>query len=244
MRYALLSVLVCSVGCSNDDVSLTIARFGVFMSNCTVDPASTVGASAGVLDLKIATQMTLPHGYELAPVVHNNQITTATATMAETSNVYLTSFDVELQPGDTTQANALPQAARKYNVPVGQALISPGGGSVSVPFEAIPPAVVTMLAGANTSSGLSPQPLTLKVRAVGQRSGVTEAGGFGSFPVTLCYGCLEIDLMACLPTGFPAASVEQGTPCSPQQDAPVSCCTDPNSGKLRCGAEVPIKTGM
>src|SRR5439155_12644060 len=108
MRYALLSPLVCTAGCTNDDLSLTIAHFGLFSANCTVDPAGTVGASSGILDLFLATNMTLPRGYELAPVVRNNQSATTTATTAEMSNVYLRSFDVELSPGDGMQAAALP----------------------------------------------------------------------------------------------------------------------------------------
>jgi hypothetical protein len=244
MKYALLSALLVA-GCTNDDQSLTIARYVVMSGtggSCLADPAVTTSVSSGLLDVKLSGLFNV--GYLLAPVVRNGLLSIMNATTPEQNNVYISSFDIELKqsPGDV-YLNGLTPADLKFNLPAAGGLIMPGGGQVSPILEVLPAMYVSALQ--NVSLTPSIHAIIVHMRANGAHSGVTLSSSWSDFPLYLCDGCLlnnGLDVFACPTGGIPAAQINKGA-CSFPQDANVTCCSDA-TGLLLCGPQIPVKAGM
>lgn len=243
MKYALLSALFVA-GCTNDDQSLTIARYVVMTGtggSCLADPATMTSVSSGLLDVKLGQAFNV--GYLLAPVVRNNMLSLMTATSPEMNDVYINSVDIQLkQDSGDAFLNAIPAANLKFNLPTAAGLVQPGGGQVSPIVEVIPAGYLAMIQGVTLTPSI--HPITVHMRANGAHSGVTLSSSWSDFPVYLCDGCLlnnGADFFACPTGGIPAAQINKGS-CSFAQDASVTCCIDSNG--THCGPQVPVKTGM
>jgi len=243
MKYALLSALL-AVGCTDDNQSLTIARFVELTGtggSCLADPATTASVSSGLFDVKLGT--TFGVGYLLGPVVRNNMLSIMTASSPEMNDVYINSFDIELKQdkGDSF-LNGIAPANLKFNLPSAAGLVTPGGGQVATPIEVIPAGYVGMLQGVTQVPSV--RPITVHLRSNGAHAGVTLSSSYSDFPVYLCDGCLlnrGNDFFTCPAKGIPTAQIQQGS-CNFVQDADVTCCTSPTG--LVCGPQVPVQTGM
>ena len=149
-------------------------------------------------------------------------------------------------PDDPRVANALSSNLKSFFVPRAGGRIPPGSmGNVEI-VEVISvdlaKAFDATLSAQNAADRSPTHPLTVHMRPVGKRAGLSINGGYVDYPVQLCRFCLSQPINPCPPKGFPSGTGINDA-CLPAQDGSSTCCVDP-TGLLLCGPAVPITTGM
>ena len=175
----------------------------------------------------------LPGGYFFTPVVEN----TAQTVMGTSENQRLVTIkgaevklDATLAGGDEFTFSS--DSLQNFTVRTSGS-VEPDGGTISLGFEILGIDHIMELQSAVSPD--APAQVIAKVVVFGELSdGGVESEPF-EYPVTVCEGCLTVDVGACadLPADFETQLT--GGECNPLQDAAVECCTDAD-GNLVCPA--------
>ncbi len=232
-KYILMCGMACTLGCAENDLSLSIISMQAIteptcMAMATAGGSTTVGRNRGLLDLSLVGQS----GYIGVPVVRNNLVSNV-ASGVERNSIQLTGADVKLD---------LPASAASLVAPADQSFFyaSAGGrldpaGTAPMFIEVLPAKQAKELASAVPANGL----LTViaEIKPVGMHSSDQVVGGPLQYPIDICEHCLVTNRMC----PFPKGTTPSPGGCFPQQDDVLQCCTD-TTGKVFCGAAAPVAT--
>jgi hypothetical protein len=202
---------------------LTSTEGDTFLGSGRVD-------ALGVLDDAAAT------GYLATPLIKNVS-DSADGTLETERTVILHGARVDLVIGSRTDGTALLSAdqlaelqehnALQFTIPFSGA-VTPDGGVAVVSFDAIPRETLYAI-GMALSPGFPDEVTsdTALVQIVYRIFGETTAGGSVesdpfSFPVTVCTGCLFLNIGAC--TEIPDGEYSDGGECNMFQDGVTQCC--------------------
>jgi hypothetical protein len=235
-RVAGVLSLLATVGCAENDLSLSIVQMQVVSLPSCVAMASmgtgTVGRSRGLLDVALVNNA----GYIGVPVVRNNLMAhTAGAGSIELNSIQVTGADVDLQL-PAAAGNAIAAADRSFFIPAAPGRIDPGGATPMF-IEIVPAKLAKQLAPSVPQGGLLT--IIVEIRPVGVIGGSQVVGGPIFYPVDLCSNCLVTTV-----TGgtcpFPVGTMVRAGGCFPQQDDPTDCCRT-SAGVVLCGANAVAK---
>ena len=223
--------------CGGDSGRFFIVQNQVPQAGCVVTTQRDIYRGEGILDASLAP-LAGQWAYVLFPLIQNNYPNASGMGAPEPNRLFVRAFRVVVEPGaGAPQAvlnvfgnlsNANP-ALLQFQEPWAASL-DPGGGLVAASVGVVPAELVRQIQGTGVLSTMDTIPLTVRVRAVGQRSlGDVESDEF-VYPIEVCQNCLVGTVAAC-----PFKAANPGNACNVAQDAVVDCCT--TSGMLTCPAQ-------
>jgi hypothetical protein len=228
--------LVGTIGCADNDQSLSILQMqAVMLPSCVAmatTGAGTPGLSRGILDVALVTT----EGYIGVPVVRNNLMShTNGSGSVELDSIQVTGANVTLQLPPSAGSD-IAVADRSYFIPAGPGRIDPGG-STPMFIEVLPAKLAKQLQPSIPSGGL----LTIiaEIKPVGILGGEQLIGGPIFYPIDLCSNCL-VTVVTGGTCPFPVGTMIPQGGCFPQQDNATECCRD-KSNNLLCGANAVAK---
>lgn len=228
----LLLATVAAGGCQTNDLSMAITQMeAVSKPSCVAMPSTgsgTVGLSRGLLDVALVTGT----GYVGVPVVRNQMLSHMVGMGTELNSLEVTGANVTLKVPSGAAA-PLPSSMQAFFYNAAGGRIDPAQ-STPLFIEVIPAAAAQMLASRIPSGGRFTVVATIK--PVAYRANDQVIGGPIEFPIDLCQNCLLINAGAC---PLPKGTVPATGGCFPQQDEPITCCTN-SMGAAQCGAAAPI----
>jgi hypothetical protein len=232
-KLILLSGMACTLGCAENDLSLSIIEMQAIvepscMATATAGGSTSIGRNRGLLDLSLVGMS----GYIGAPVVRNNLISLISGGV-ERNSIQLTGADVKLMvPASAAGLIAASDLSFFYASAGGR--LDPAG-TAPMFVEVLPAKQAKELAPAVPANGL----LTViaEIKPVGMHESDQVVGGPLDYPIDICTHCLVTNRMC----PFPKGSMPSAGGCFPQQDDVTQCCTD-TTGKTFCGAAAPVAT--
>jgi hypothetical protein len=226
-----------------DDQSLQIVRFVEPdpLMNCEALPTSMFNRTSGLLDVGIVAAGGFA-GYVAAPLVQNNLPAKTVQNQIDNNTITVTGANIDLSVSPSL-AGALPASQRSFSMSAAAGTLAATGQATF--FAELVPRQVALLLAPSVPTGVPNTQfpvVTAHVRPVGDRAGTTIMGPEVSFPVEICKFCLTPQPAPCPSGGIPVNQVQKGG-CLPEQDEPVTCCTN-SSGALLCGSQVPTAAAM
>jgi hypothetical protein len=207
---------------------------------CTVPVDPTAYQGQGMLDLSIV-RSDFQTAYFFFPLLENN-LPHPTGTL-DSNQIQITGFNVDITTigavSDPVAAVFASSAASPYlhYQTTWSGGISSGGGQLSASVEAFPVPLAQQLLAAGDLDASPSLTVNLKVQALGStNTGRSMQSDPFNFPVSICVGCLAVNLGPCPLSTAPA---NLGNACNPAQDQSVDCCTD--NGTLICPAAVAVQ---
>lgn len=232
---AVLAVAGCLWGCSGDSIEFIIVQNQVPSSGCVVGVERQIYRGEGWLDLALVGDGA-PFAYQLYPLLLNDLPALGEAA-GEPNRVFVRGFRVQVElAGDQVPRRMAEVFEAEQNQPLLEfqerwaGRVDPGGGLISASVAVIPGELARKMRETRVLETTLFVPLTVRVRAIGERSdGTVETPEF-RFPLRVCQGCLVANLRPC-----PYAAMNRGHACNIAQDVPVDCCTEGNA--LFCPAQ-------
>jgi len=211
-------LLMGAAGCTDSGKTLLIVQNQVAGDGCVISSSiSGTYLGRGIIDTNASI------GYIFNPVVQNR----ATASKNATRVAFIEGYEVDISfpDGSVTADSSLTSFSRRTS-----ASIFPGGNT-GMSFEIVP---VELLESLGLAAGESVE-LVAEVSVFGTMDGGDVESTPFAYPITVCNGCMTVDLGACsdVATDF---SPQTGGECNTLQDIPVECCTLSDSSLL-CPAE-------
>lgn len=213
----------------------------VEMNSCVIPAERTTKRSgSGVLDVGLDR----PYGYEMYPLLANVMPSLAMGGF-EPNRIEVTAFEVELQAPPTLEVPWTPACPNKFDTPH-QATLMPGQDAGSV-AQVIRPCHAELFRELFKTGRLSSKVqdeviFRAVIRARGSHGSSSIRSANFTFPIRVCYGCLQsgytIPQLAeyAFPRVPPCAKLPQhpymGNPCNPAQDAPILCCSRDDQGTM------------
>ncbi len=215
-----LWILLWMGACAENSASLVILQNQAPDEGCQAsNSVSDQFVSHGVLDVGAATYGITPQYYAWL-VVANNLKSTVESHGVELNAVEMKEARINVDLG--TAGSGLSDYTRFADYTF--VTIKPGE-TRSLQVNVIPP---------NLAGRLSVAPgqfveAVAKVQLVGERGGSEIKTNSINLPITICNGCLAIDLGSCESATFPD-TLYLGHSCNKSQDQPIHCCRDPYAG--------------
>ncbi|MBU1242862.1 hypothetical protein KKD52_01205 [Myxococcota bacterium] len=222
-------LIMAMTACAENSSSLVILQNQAPEDGCQAsNSVSDNFVSHGTLDIG-AADFGLTTQYYAWLVVSNNLKSTIESNGIELNAVEMKSAQIDLRLG---AAGAGLEDFTSY-VDYTFVTISPGE-TRSLQVNVIPP---------NLAGRLSIAPgqfveAVAKIQLVGERGGSDIKTNSINLPITICNGCLAIDIGSCATATFPD-TVYLGHTCNKSQDTPIHCCLDSSAGggeAYRCPA--------
>lgn len=230
MRAILLGLVAAaglSAGCGQDE-RFFIVQNQVPTGGCIITPNVDVYRGEGTMDVELVSS-TSTFGYVLFPLLQNDFPSTGGGGAPEANRLFVRAFRVRVEPGDGAPARVFELFDRlagsdqtrpliEYQEPWAGTLEP--GGRLPAGVGVIPAELARQLRATRVLDTAQTVPLTVRVRAVGQRSdGEIESKEF-VYPIEACQGCLIADLRPC-----PYMPLRTGNACNISQDSMVDCCS-------------------
>jgi hypothetical protein len=228
----LFAAMLASVGCAPDDadVRVLILHNQAPDDECELTPSETDYISFGLIDADGGT------GYLMTPLLKN--FSTVPENVDQTQRIFfMEGADITIDIGnDATGEPVFTQEEEDALAEEGElafstrlsGVVTPEEGLTTVAFEILPSSVIDAVA-AQTDRDVQ---VIASVQVFGTMAGGDVATQVFAYPITICTGCLEVNIGACsaLPEGFVG-----GGGCIANQDDAVACCTD-SAGEEVCPA--------
>jgi hypothetical protein len=233
--FAAMGLALMTGGCANNDISLSITQFvEPVISGATTCMYQAAGANTvarGTYDITAAGYFSA--GYTAAFVVQNN-LEELMGADVETQALSVNSYNVTLELlGDLDNQVVIPLADRAFNYATSTLRLSPGMTGIGF-AQLISPDQVTMISTINSNN---PGSIIAHIQPVVTNASTQSVGASASFPVDFCKGCLlgGTTLPAC---PLMVTTPDDGNPCNPAADLPITCCMPSGGGEPLCGANV------
>jgi hypothetical protein len=218
--------LTLGAGCVADDASFYIKGMRMAGAKCVVPaPGGSDFVGTGALDVFAKV------GYVAFAEVLNHYISSTGAQPGEPEKnlLQLRAFKIEL---DTTQVPGQYPASELNTTFHTSGTLSPAGGAMVVGMQIVTDKLAGILA-TTMPQGVTAM-LGTKVKAVAMHAGTEVESGEFLFPIELCNGCL-VDFLKNKPCPTSTDTTEyKRNVCGRPQDAPVTCCLEPNSAVMKC----------
>jgi len=219
LAIAAFGLLTGAAGCTDSGKTLLIVQNQVAGEGCVI--SGSIGNTylgRGIIDTNASI------GYIFNPVIQNRATSSKTATRV----AFIEGYEVNISFPDgsvTGDFGDLTAFSRRTS-----ASIFPGGNA-GMSFEIVP---VELLQAIGLAAGDSVE-LVAEVSVFGTMDGGDVESTKFAFPITVCNGCMEVNLGPCseIAAGFEA---QTGGECNTLQDVPIECCTMSDSSLL-CPAE-------
>jgi len=222
-------LIVALTACAENSSSLVILQNQAPEEGCQAsNTVSDNFVSHGTLDIG-AANYGLTTQYYAWLVVSNNLKSTVESNGIELNTVVMKSAQIDLRLGQAGTGLEDFTSFADYTF----VTISPGE-TRSMQVNVIPP----NLAGRLTVAPGQFIEAVAKIQLVGERGGSEIKTNSINLPITICNGCLAIDIGSCATATFPD-TVYLGHTCNKSQDQPIHCCLDSNAGggeAYRCPA--------
>jgi hypothetical protein len=222
-------LIVALTACAENSSSLVILQNQAPEDGCSAsNTVSDNFVSHGTLDIGAATYG-LTTQYYAWLVVSNNLKSTVESNGIELNAVEMKAAQIDLRLGAAGEGLEDFTSFADYTF----VTITPGE-TRSLQVNVIPP---------NLAGRLSVAPgqfveAVAKIQLVGERGGSEIKTNSINLPITICNGCLAINIGSCATATFPD-TVYLGHSCNKSQDTPIHCCLDSNAGggeAYRCPA--------
>jgi len=213
-------MLLCMGACAENSASLVILQNQAPEDGCQAsNSVSDQFVSHGVLDIGAANYGITPQYYAWL-VVANNLKSTLESNGVELNAVEMKAAHIDVNLG--TAGSGLSDYTHFADYTF--VTIKPGE-TRSLQVNVIPP---------NLAGRLSVAPgqfveAVAKVQLVGERGGSEIKTNSINLPITICNGCLVLNIGSCATSTFPD-TVYLGHSCNKSQDQPIHCCRDPYAG--------------
>lgn len=229
-HISLIILLVFALtACAENSASLVILQNQAPEEGCKAsNTVSDNFVSHGVLDLGAARYGITPQYYAWL-VVSNNLKSTVDSHGVELNAVEMKSAQIDVSLGSAGAGLGAYTSFADYTF----VTISPGQ-TRSLQVNVIPP----NLAGRISLAEGQFVEAVAKIQLVGERGGSDIETNSINLPITLCNGCLAINIGSCATATFPG-TVYLGHTCNKSQDTPIHCCLDTVAGggeAYRCPA--------
>lgn len=219
-KIVAFSMLLWLSACAENSASLVILQNQAPEEGCQAsNTVSDQFVSHGVLDIGAATYGLIPQYYAWL-VVANNLKSTVESHGIELNAVEMKAAHINVNLG--TAGSGLSDYTRFADYTF--VTIKPGE-TRSLQVNVIPP----NLAGRLSLSPGQFVEAVAKIQLVGERGGSEIKTNSIHLPITICNGCLVLNIGSCATSTFPD-TVYLGHSCNKSQDQPIHCCRDPNAG--------------
>ena len=231
MKHASLIILlvVALTACAENSSSLVILQNQAPEEGCQAsNTVSDNFVSHGVLDIGAATYGITPQYYAWL-VVSNNLKSTIDSHGIELNAVEMKSAQIDVSLG------AAGAGLSDFTSFADYTFVTIGPGETrSLQVNVIPPNLAGRL---SVGAGQFVEAVA-KIQLVGERGGSDIETNSINLPITICNGCLAINIGSCATATFPD-TVYLGHTCNKSQDSPIHCCLDTQAGggeAYRCPA--------